>query len=332
MRTRLLAAVLSLVAVQTPPALVTELGRVRGEVAGAVPGPQQTPILARLDRAQAALDRRRDYLALYLLESAYESSAAFAFAKDAGVTTPDAFLARWRAAGMPATPAAVSGRRPAVVEAIAAAADGRAPATYQASRPYAEDAGLDGGLYYLGESRALAAFALLARSLSWPDAGRRPAFRSIAAEIAALDAEMTAKYETMARADHPAYITASAALKQAKSLNDEGRYEAALFEYLLTRYLFAPLSGPAAAEATGARIAAARATLDPGVDHSLAELFLQLADEGVSGSVPAQRRGAAAALDDVLPAYYAAVAPPATTTSAVAPAAVTITLVRWPFT
>jgi len=52
----------------------------------------------------------------------------------------------------------------------------------------------------------------------------------------------------------------------------------------------------------------------------------------VSGNVPAQRRGAAAALDEVLPAYFAAVAPPQTVAAATAAAPVTITLVRWPFT
>jgi hypothetical protein len=44
-------------------------------------------------------------------------------------------------------------------------------------------------------------------------------------------------------------------------------------------------------------------------DESMARRRL-LADKGVSGAVPAQRRGAAAALDDILPAYIAAVAPP----------------------
>jgi hypothetical protein len=52
----------------------------------------------------------------------------------------------------------------------------------------------------------------------------------------------------------------------------------------------------------------------------------------VSGSVPAQRRGAAAAIDDILPAYFAAVRPPSVTAPAAVAAGTTITLVRWPFT
>ena len=136
----------------------------------------------------------------------------------------------------------------------------------------------------------------------------------------------------MQRANHPSYIQASAALKQARSLNDAGHYAGALLEYLLSRYLFAPLRGPEASAATSARIAEVRGTLDPMVDHSIAELFLQFADEGVAGDNEARRRGAAAVLDDVVPAYLASLAPPAVTTSAEPPAQTTITLVRWPFT
>src|SRR4029077_18612340 len=119
------------------------------------------------------------------------------------------------------------------------------------------------------------------RSGSWPAAGRRPAFRSIAIELAAFDREMTTKYETMERANHPTYIRASAALKQARSLNDHGAFEGALFEYLLSRYLFAPLRGPAEHAATAERVAAARATLAATEDHSIAELFFQFAGEGL---------------------------------------------------
>ena len=95
-------------------------------------------------------------------------TSAFTFANTAGVSTEDGFLKKWRQAGAPVTSPA-PGERPAIVEALAAAADGRAPATYQASRPYAEDTGVGAGLYYLGESRALTAFAAFARRT----AGRR---------------------------------------------------------------------------------------------------------------------------------------------------------------
>jgi hypothetical protein len=329
-----LALVLLLMSSQNAraPELASELARIRADVGVVVPTDQQAPIAARLDRAAAALRAERAYLGLYLMEAGYESTASFAFARSNGVTSAEAFLRKWTESGVPTSRDAPAAIHPVFVDALAAAAEGRAPATYQASRPYAQDSGVEAGLYYLGESRALVAFASFARAIAWPAAGRRPALRSIAPEIAALDADMTRQYESMARADHPTYIAASAALKQARTLNDARRYDAALFEYLLSRYLFAPLRGPAREAATAPRIAAARAALAAGDDHSIAEFFLQLADEGVSGDVPAQRRGAAAALDDVLPAYFAAVAPPPVVTTEAAAAQVTITLVRWPFT
>jgi len=165
-----------------------------------------------------------------------------------------------------------------------------------------------------------------------PAAAAAPPLRSIAPEIAALDVEMTTAYETMERASHSTYIVASAALKQARTLDERRQFGAALFQYLLSRYLFAPLRGPAARDATVERIREAAATLDPKIDNSIAELFLQLAGEGVAGDAAAQKRGAAAAVEDVIPAYLRAIAAPSATAASAPPAQVTITLVRWPFT
>src|SRR5262249_4215580 len=147
------------------------------------------------------------------------------------------------------------------------------------------------------------------------------------------DREMTTKYETMERANHPTYIKASAALKQARSLDDRGAFEGALFEYLLARYLFAPLRGLAELDVTREQLDAARASLARGEDHSIAELFIQFAEEGLASDNADLRRSAASVSTDVVPAYLAAIAParPAMTAPD-ADAAVTITLVRWPFT
>jgi hypothetical protein len=315
------------------PDLAAELARVRADVKARVPADQQPALVLRLDRAAAALDAGRRYQALYLMEAPYEGAASFAFAAASGVTSPERFRATWTQLGAPKPRSKRTGRAPAIVDALADAAEDRGPITYQASRPYAEDSDVGSGLYYLGESRAVMDFAAFARSGSWPAAGRRPAFRSIAAEIAAFDREMTTKYEAMERAQHPTYIRASAALKQARGLNERGAFEGALFQYLLSRYLFAPLRGPAGVEATRERVDASRATLAAGEDHSIAQLFVQFAEEGVSASAADLRRGASAVIEDVLPAYLAAIAPtaPPTATEA-ANAAVRITLVRWPFT
>ena len=307
------------------------MDRVRADLANALDSERTSP-LQRLERAKAALEANRPLLALYLTEAPWEAGKAWTFIKSADVTTPEAFEKKWTALGEPKPVPSGGSRRPALIDALAASAEARGPTAYHASRFYAEDAGVPGGLYYLGESHAVMQFAAFARSLDWPAAGGAPPLRSIAQEIAALDVEMTTAYETMERASHSTYIVASAALKQARTLNDRGRFDGALLQYLLSRYLFAGLRGPAAQDATEERIAASRATLDPGIDNSIAELFLQLAAEGLAGDVPAQRRGAAAAIEDVVPAYLRAIAPVTTTSAPSSPAQVAITLVRWPFT
>lgn len=313
-------------------AVERELARVRSQIRASVPQEERASLLQRLDRADAAHKAQRPYQTAYLLEAAYEGAAAFAFSASAGVESPGDFVRKWTTLGAPRPHSGRAGHVPAVVDALAEAAEGRGPATYQASRPYAEDSGTSAGLYYLGESRAVMDYAAWLRAGTWPDAGRRPAFRSIASELSAFDREMTTKYETMERANHPTYIRASAALKQARSLNDHGALEGALFEYLLSRYLFAPLRGPAALEATRERIAALRATLTAADDHSIAELFLEFAEEGLAGDNADLRRGAAAVVEDVIPSYLAALTPPAPAATANANASVAITLVRWPFT
>lgn len=312
--------------------IAAEFARVRSQIGASVPESQRGSLVQRLDRADAALKAGRTYQALYLFEAAYDGAAAFAFAASSGVRSQEEFVAQWTRLGAPKTRSPQGWRGPAAVAAVAQAAEDRAPATYQSSRPYAEDAGVDAGLYYLGESYAVMDYGAFARSQRWSDAGRRPSFRSIAPEIAAFDREMTSRYETMQRAEHPTYIRASAALKQARSLDQGGSHEGALFQYLLARFLFAPLRGAAGDGATRERIDAARAALPSGVDHSIAELFLQFADEALASDNPDLRRGSPAIVDDVLPAYFDAIASPRDARPTATAAAVTITLVRWPFT
>jgi hypothetical protein len=310
-----------------------ELSRVRVQIKASVPADQQAPLDERLDRAQAALNAGRTYQALYLLEAASEGAAAFAFVASAGVNPPEAFFRKWTELGPPKPRRGRAGQVPAAVDALAEAAEDRGPSTYQASRPFVEDAGVDAGLFYLGESYAVMDFAAFLRSGSWPSVGRRPAFPSIAQELTTLEREMTTKYETMERANHPTYIKASAALKQARSLDARGAFEGALFEYLLARFLFAPLRDPAEVNVTRQQLDAARASLGHGGDHSIAELFIQFAEEGLSSDNADLRRTAAGVSTDVVPAYLAAIASARPTATAPdVDAAVTITLVRWPFT
>jgi len=336
----LAAAVLLIAQPQTSPRLAAEIDRTRTAVSASVPEPQRAGPLARLDRASKAIGASRPYLALYLLESPWEMSRAFELATpwDASVTTLEAFDRFWNRLGEPRAVAADRKPRPAVVEAMVEAALARGPVTFRASRAYAQDSGVGAGLYYLGESRATGDFAAFARGLTWPEETVRrqaPAFRSIGGEIEALDSDIEAAYQHMERANHPTYISVSAMMKQARALDAAGSRRGALLDYLIARYLFAQLrpESPADPDATAAALAAARASLDRSRDHSVAELFLDLGDENVRAPDANVRKSAAAVASDVLPAYFRAIGPPQTTEAAASvKPAVTITLVRWPFT
>lgn len=318
--------------------IAAEIDRTRTAVSTSVPEQPRASALGRLDRASKAVDAGHPFLALYLLESPWEMSRAFAFAeKSDSIKTLDAFNQLWNRTGEPAAIPSDRKTRPAVVEAMVEAAVSRGPVTFRASRAYAEDSGPDAGLYYLGESRTFGEFTAFARGLTWPDAGRgaAPAFRSIAGEIAAFDSDIEAAYQHMERANHPTYITISALMKQAHALDEAGSRRGALLEYLLARYLFAQLraEAPADPDATASALASARASLDRTHDHSLAELFLDFGDENARAADAALRKSAAAVTLDVLPAYFRAIGPPQSTAAAPsATPAVTITLVRWPFT
>jgi hypothetical protein len=317
----------------TAPRLAAEMEAARSGLTANAPDDQRASPLARLDRAKRALDAGQIYLAAYLTESPWEGAKNFTLVKtSAGITTSDAFLKKWTAMGEPKPTAPPNGKSlPAFVEAIAAVAEARGPITYHASRPYADDGGLFGGLYYLADSHSVMQFAAMVRALDWPSAGQRPSLRSITGEINAFDMEMTTAYEKMEKANHPTYIQASAALKQARTLNDRGQFAGALFEYLLSRYLFAPLRGPAPGAPAAERVNAVRGELPSGIDHSIAEMFLQLAEEQLALGGDS-RRNASSVLDEVIPAYRVAIAPTTAAATAAVTTQVTITLVRWPFT
>lgn len=298
-----------------------------------VPQEQRQAAVTRLARAKAAADAGREHLALYELEGAFVMAHAFAFVSEqAAVKTDEQFAAAWKSAGEPQPRAATPRDSPAIVRAMAASGARRAPVTYRAALPYGQDAGVPAGLYYLGEARALAAFADFVSALAWKREGQAPAIRSIQPELVAFDREVTTAYENMMPAEHPTYIVVSVLIKRARSLNDNGDYAGALFEYLLARLRFGPLRKATETPADDKVISEARARLAGGTDHSIARVFVEMADTALAGEEPAPRRNAGFIAHDVLPAYHAALSrAPRDTTTAVDPD-VTVTLVRWPFT
>ena len=309
---------------------VAQLTTAAGKV---LPADQQQPALARLGRARTALDAGRIHQALYELEAVFVMTHAYQFVNEsAAVKAQDEFADRWKKFGEPATRAAVDRDAPALLGALVASAARRAPVTYRAALPYGQDAGVDAGLYYMGEARALAEFAEFARALPMRRNGTPAPIRSIAPELDAFDAEVTTAYERMTAAQHPTYIVVSVLLKRARSLSDSGDHAGALFEYLLARLRFAPLRGAADVPVDEAIVANARQRLPSSVDHSIARVFVEMAETALGSDDAAARRNAGNIVSDVLPAYHAALAAPARRTTTTADPVVTLTLVRWPFT
>jgi hypothetical protein len=81
-----------------------------------------------------------------------------------------------------------------------------------------------------------------------------------------------------------------------------------------------------------AAVAAARDRLPANVDHSIARVFLEMAQTALAGDDAAARRNGAYIVSDVLPAYHAALVEPTRRMTTAPDPVVTVTLVRWPFT
>jgi hypothetical protein len=123
----------------------------------------------------------------------------------------------------------------------------------------------------------------------------------------------------------------NAAVKTARELDASGLFAGAAYEYLRAVEGLAVLEGSPGEADVRAEVAAARATLTASArDDSLGLLFVERAEAGLAEGAAAGAASAAAIVRSVLPAYRALAEAPAP--SPADRAAVTVTLVRWPYT
>ena len=311
MRLLFAAAVLAsgLLAPQAP-ALSAEFARLARDIVSSIPDADRGAIAARLERGRAALADGRLYLALYDLQPAYEGEAGYRLAGQAATfANQGAFKERWTRMGPPVSAASssVTPARPAAVhfiEALAQSSEGRAAATYRASLPYAQDAGIAAGLYYLGESHAMSRFAALCRSVDAKPAGAAPSLKDVGPALRAYEATVVKAYDQAPQNLRPRFAQVHVAIKLAHTLDQGGQQAGALLQYLVSRYRYALVQREATPPPDVADVSARlkSTTLPPGADHSTAEFFLQLAQAALTAKDP-QPHGAAAILDDILPAY-----------------------------
>ena len=281
--------------------LIREIARVQNELKRVTSSEQRAGTEIRLQRARDAATRGREYLALHELSLAWRTQSAYTLSAEirSRVKDMDDFRREWAAAGEPRTLGA-SASMPLVVAALATSAEAVAPATYRASLPYAEDAGLESGLYYLGDAHAASRFAAFCRTLRFEPAGARPPLRSIAAEMDRFERDVVKLYDKADAGARRAFISINVAMKIARERDASRDYSASLLQYLLARYQLALLVTSEASADAASRLSAFSAALK-GADHTIAQLFFEIA--AASLETPDGSRGATAIADFVIPEY-----------------------------
>lgn len=237
----------------------------------------------------------------------------------------------------PPSPTALADVKPAALRALGEAAIPQVRAYYVASREYGRNTTPGDGLYYLAAAQAQREILELCRRLSTPSSLNPPPLRSLRAEIDALQAEVLKAYRPPVSVDrHGAFITANAALKEARELDAAGLRYGAMRGYLEAAGIVARLRPPVPPPAPAAlsqRLDEFAARLSAGgIDHSIGRLILETAqDEAAKAAPGTSPAGAVEIATDVLPRYFAALAPARPEAPKPRPEVV-VTLVRWPYT
>ncbi len=293
-----------------------------------------------LERAGQAYAGGHQRAALYRLSAARQLLEAFRYVSAQRETRDQqaAFDAEWKRAGeqIAATPRATTVRGSAFHRALAEAALGEVRVYHEASLEYGHATQPLFGLFYIGQAFASRDTDAFVAGLSAEPEGALPPLRSLEPELDALESELLAAYEPPRSIDdHPRFIAASGALKQARELDAAGLRFGALLRYLEAALRSAVLRGqPQPIDETAARAKAAEwePRLAAG-DHSLARLFVEVAlsDSAHPGPEGRGRLTAGVVFADLLPRYFASFAP-APPRPPRRPARVTVTLVRWPYT
>lgn len=233
------------------------------------------------------------------------------------------------------------GNVPVAVRALAESSLGTARPLYEASREYAAATAPVYGVFYLGQARGALDYSDFVRKLRFAESyGQFPA-RSIAVEIDRLEQQVGKAYQPPLSIDrHRDFIILNAWIKRAIELDQGKLYHGALYAYLeATRSLGELLAQPPSAEdlvRLKDSVSAFEKRLDqPGRDSSIGRLFVELAQreiERAQAGEEASGPSARAIVEHSLPAYFAVFERGPGDTATTAKAALTVTLVRWPYT
>ena len=299
--------------------------------------------------ADEALKAGRLYFAIEELGKANEYAAAYQFMKQGPATlTMSGFESQWKKSSvqLAALDREAKQRKwagvPIAVRALAESAQGQGPTLVEASRAYATVTSADSGYFYLGQATADEDFARFVHGLGVKSKSAGFAPRSIVPEIQKLQDKINAAFVPPRSIEkHKDFIHLNSTLKLAGELDAAQLYAGALYQYLQAVIQFELLDAKdvGADQQTALRdqIAAARKKVEGSrSDDSLAQMFVERAEtlignKGGKEASPEEWTNASVVVKTVLPAYYDALSSHAKMPERQKDA-VTVTLVRWPYT
>lgn len=328
-----------------PPTVGGEVSRLRQmvtttEIESEAWPPLRDRLVDLLDAIADEVQAGRELSALHRLSTTRTDLLAYVSQGQAGRVGFEATWNRERSA--PAAVPAVDSSGPAVMRALAEAAARRALSYFSASGPYGDATSAESGLFYLGRGRAYADFVTLCSRLGGGGTALpAPQARSLNAELAGLERRILAAYQPPRSIErHGDFIELHATLKLAQELNASGAFLGALYQYVEASIGLARIVPPPGMAERDALMTLAdefdgrfeQATLD----HGIGRLFLQRAQSALAATPKDPSDAdelvfAQAVLERGIPAYLEALAP-AEQPPTLAPPAVTVTLVRWPYT
>jgi hypothetical protein len=299
--------------------------------------------------ADEALKVGRLYFAIEELGKANEYAAAYQFTKqDAATLTMSGFEAQWKKSSVQLASLDQEAKQrkwagvPVAVRALAESAQGQGPTLVEASRAYATVTSADAGYFYLGQATADEEFARFVHGLNVKSKNAGFVPRSIVPEIQKLQDKINAAFVPPRSIEkHRNFIQLNSTLKLAGELDAAQLYAGALYQYMQAVIQFELLDAKDvdAAQQTWLReqLAAARKKVEASrTDDSLAQMFVEraetlIANKGGKEASAEEWKNATVVVGAVLPAYYEVLS-----SHAKVPAqqkdAVTVTLVRWPYT
>jgi len=275
----------------------------------------------QIETAEKALESGCIYLSLEMLEQSWIMVKAYAYVgarADVEKQGNEAFTREWQKVGKSITEiqsklaAGESNLSPMIVRAFTDRERNSAPIYYISSKPYSENESISAGLTYLGIALGELDFAGFCKQIRFDDSRTQPKLRSLEPELSSLDAEVVKGFHQAEGSEKQReFINVSASMKQAGEMNQAGRYNGALYQYLRTALLFGLINAqPATAEQLPTlkqkiESLAAQLKSKKEADHSIGQDYLESAERILAQKIPADSdlKRVAVIADQVLPRY-----------------------------